>query len=183
MDHRRDAIMTRTPRLVLKRWWLVLPLLAVVAGALVYVALDRYGLLQQPSLPVSAQVALFATIWLALALAHELGHAAAYQLLGLGWSALVIRPVGMSVVRERVPTWRQEILIAAVGPSVQVLLGGLVVVIDGTLATMVAAAGVLAVAEGVVNGLVPYPRGSDARKLYRAIAHTVRGRGSALADI
>lgn len=120
-------------------------------------------------------ILLWASIYFAGAIIHELGHALTYMACGLGWKRLTLSHA-ISVVPQRRPNRAQQVIISAMGPLAQAAAGCLVIALSQNT-PIILIAGIFIVIEGLLNLLMPLGHNSDAVKLYTNLWACIRGRG------
>lgn len=158
-------------------------ILAGALGAFGWALADALAVAQPAQRP-GAWGLVFAGLVLVGIVGHELGHVAAYRLVGAPWTGFVLRGRGASVRTSSVLGPGRQLIVSAAGPAAEtgfaVVL--LTIVAPGTVAW---AAGVFALLDGLANGVVPMSRRSDAMKIWRSLARLARpalpsrGRGRA----
>lgn len=168
----------RGPDFLIRPSALLLIAITLMTGLVVHGFLETYQahFTNSPVVLQSSQIFLFASIYIAGVIAHELGHVAIYLACSLGWRRTIIGP-SASVVPLRRPTRAQQVVIAATGPIAQSLMGCVVALLSQGNALMLIA-GMLLLLEGVCNLLLPLSHNSDAAKLYRNLHACLQGRGN-----
>jgi hypothetical protein len=170
------------PRVVVRPAAAVLACLLAAAGLVAYgihFAAAELGAVTRSPLDPAVFVALFALGYLALALMHELGHACMYLALGMRWERLMIGQT-LSVRSPTPRTFRAQLLISAAGPALQAAAGLVLLSITSSVWTLVGLLGALALADCLLNFLIPLGKNTDAYKVYRCFWAIIRGRGRRL---
>lgn len=181
-NHSENLFPTR--RFTLKPGAVVLLLMLLAAGVMVTPMYDGFSEIIS-ALPTRTQqswifASSFMAVYLAGIVAHEGGHVAAAVSVGGRLERVIIGArVGVALDVPDRRTNMQQLRISFSGPAAQTLLGSLVVALGWpTLpwGSSLLVAGLVMLAEGLLNLLLPFGRNSDAAKLYRSLWHCLRGR-------
>lgn len=144
--------------------WKILPFLAFATGH-----------------PIGSRTTFTATALgctLAAVAVHELGHVAAYRMLGLRWRRLTIWWTLSVHADGRARTYAQQALISACGPAAELAVGATLLA-RGLNWSPVSITAALITANAATGLMIPLGTNTDAAKLYRSLWALARGRGSA----